>query len=197
MSGLRQRHQFFFESMIDEMLLKPSITAKELALKFDRSPKSISLILSSDMFRARFAQRRETVNKEIAARILGTVHRIAEASLDVVEKTITENPAKLSFSQVTELAKDSLQILGYGAPKVPAGVAGVNVTVNTTGVERAVLEEARAALRATEKTKLLEATPNQVFPNQAETPFEGRQISAPLTAHFDVVKDDILSEIPG
>jgi hypothetical protein len=83
---------------------------------------------------------------------------VADKSLQVIETVIDKKQDTIPLRQLNEIATSALERLGYG-------VVQNGVTVNTNGptqvvvpVSRDALESARAALRANEVRKTMEAT---------------------------------------
>src|SRR5262245_9032406 len=61
-----RRFAWWYDHLVDWMLCNPGATYKDIGRAFNRSPGTVSLILSSDLFRARYAQRKAEHNRRLS-----------------------------------------------------------------------------------------------------------------------------------
>lgn len=135
--------KWWYESIIDWMLLNPGSSLADCAKALGRTPVTVRMIARSDAFRARFAQRRAEYNNQLANQLTDQATKLALASLNVLTDRVTNNPAKIPTAELTDLTSKVLDKLGYGVK--PTG-ATANVQVNV-GVSQDVLREAQRAMR--------------------------------------------------
>ena len=112
------------EALADMMLTNPSMTQKELALAFDRSPQWIWYVTASDAFQAYLSERRKTcIDPIITHTVQERLNGLASRSVDVLM-------TKLEIGCDAATALKSLEVatkaLGYGA----RDAAGVQVQNN-------------------------------------------------------------------
>ena len=123
-----QKVSYTHDAMIDLMLVRPTITGIELAEYFGYTQPWISVIRTSDAFRARYAERKgELVDPVIVATVDERLRAVADASLERVLERLT-SPIKPSDDFVLQSAKLSTSALGYGA-KPTAGATQTNLAV--------------------------------------------------------------------
>jgi hypothetical protein len=120
--------RYSHDAMIDLIISEPTIKQNDLAAIFDRSPTWVSLIMSSDAFQARLAERRaELVDPSIVASIQERIQAVASASLSkILDKLSSPLPASDDF--LIQSAKLATGALGYGA-RPAAGSTTANVAV--------------------------------------------------------------------
>lgn len=152
----RKTFRWWYDAIIDWMLANPGKTQADCAKHFGKHANTISLIVNSDLFRARFAQRRSEMNEDLREEIIHKTAKVAAASLDLMHARLTENAASIPLSLANNIMSTTLERLGFGAPQVAHGPQ-VNVQVNVP-VAKEVLEEARGKIRQAEQSKLLEHT---------------------------------------
>lgn len=127
-----QRVRYSHEAMIDVLIAEPATTQRELAAMFDRTEGWISIVLNSDVFQARLAERRELeVIPHVTASIKTRINAIASESLQRIHERLLDQakPPKDEFLLAT--AKLATDALGYGArPAGGSGASPVQVVVN-------------------------------------------------------------------
>lgn len=124
------------EELIDHMLANPGQHQREIAKVFDRTETWISIIVNSDAFKARLAERKEElVDPILKATLNDRICAAANKSMELVlEKLNSPLPPKDDF--IMEAAKLSLGALGYGARGAGQsndGAPSVQVIVNVPG----------------------------------------------------------------
>jgi hypothetical protein len=156
-----QKFRFWYDAIIDWMIANPGGTHKDCAEALDRSPGTINMIVASDMFKARWAERRGELNTMYSEAIMLKTGKVAVQALDALSDRLEQNPRGIPAGVVADIAKQSMEALGFGAPKVgqPMPTQEVHVHVGSD-----VLAQARERLRTIEGQKLDEG----VAPKQIE-----------------------------
>jgi hypothetical protein len=167
---------WWYHAIIDFMIANPQATKKDMAAHFACSEMAISLITTSDIFRAHFAARRE----EFSHRLDGAIHQklssIALKSLGIIEGVLEKKRDQIPLESLISIQEKVLDRLGYGlTEKVASQSPAPSVTVNVNAESKAQtvvvpvstkdLEAARAALRRSESLKLIEheSTPSEAM----------------------------------
>lgn len=97
------------ECIINEMLLNPQITSKELCEQFGYSPSWMSRLMNSDSFEARLAERRrELVDPILAARLNDKLKAAVVQSVDHIQR-------QLNAGDNASLALQSLGVFAEAA----------------------------------------------------------------------------------
>lgn len=143
----------WYDAIIDDMFAHPGCTMKETAARLARSPVTIGLIVRSDLFKTRYAQRRAAYNDEIQHRLTGKLVAVAEAALDHTLTALDKKKDSVPLPLLNEITNRALDRLGYGPSAQPANPA-VQVNVNTGDTSVQVGAEALAAAR--DKLRIVE-----------------------------------------
>jgi hypothetical protein len=108
------------DAMIDLMIANPMITQNAIAAHFGYTPSWVSIVMSSDAYRARLeARREELVDPTIRVTIEERFRALAVKSLEVLQKKLEQPTVSDSLAiQAAALASKSLG-LGQGATPVP------------------------------------------------------------------------------
>lgn len=122
--------RYSHDAMIDMIIANPSVKQTELAKIFDRSDYWVSMIVSSDAFQARLAERKsELVDPEIVASIRDRISAVANASLTRIMEKLSGPLGNLQSDDfLLKSAKLATDALGYGA-RVPTQTTNVAVVV--------------------------------------------------------------------
>jgi hypothetical protein len=150
--------RWWHDALIDYMLTHPGAPLKEIALEFKRSISHISVIINTDMFKARFAQRRESFNQELGASVQRKMLGALDLALDVVTDQLNTKRSQIPFKDTAAFVNTTLERLGYGSSAKP----GVAVTINASpqvSISASDLQEARELLRRSEAAKLIDVSP--------------------------------------
>lgn len=142
-----RRFEWWYDTLIDWMLSNPGRTFREMGTVFGKSPSTLSLIVRSDLFQARLAQRRAAMMRELQSRLIDQTTGVAGKALALVSEKLSLNAPRISVVDAMEIADRAMTRLGYGAESAP----NTNVSVSLS-VDPSVLREAQARLRAAEKT---------------------------------------------
>lgn len=170
-----QAFRFWYDHVIDWMLANPEGNLKQCAEAVGRHPNTIRMIVASDMFKARWAERRGELNGMYNDAILLKTSRVAMQALDVLSERLESNPRGIPAATVADIASKSMEALGFGAPKVGQPLPHQEVHVHVGGD---VLAQARDRMRVIEGQKLTEAREAGANPTSVGS---SRQIEAAST----------------
>ena len=126
------------------MVVNPDGKLKQCARDFDVSQPWLSVIINSDIFKARLAERREAHFANISRTVSEKVSGVANLALNELEKRLDESADFLPYDTVLETAEMALKASGYGAKS--GGGTQVHLQVINGGVNRETLEESRALM---------------------------------------------------
>jgi hypothetical protein len=152
----RKPFRWWYDSIIDWRLANPGKTNGEAARHFNVTESYFSIIVNSDMFKARWEQRRRAHSEGISASIQNKMTKALDLALDVVTEQLENKRGAIPFRDTTAFVSDTLEKLGYAAPKGPS----VQVNVNGPAapqITQADLAEARALLRRSEAARVIDA----------------------------------------
>lgn len=142
----RVRFRFWYDAIIDWMLLNPDKTLKQCAKDLGRKEDTIYTITSSDIFKHRLAERRADYNARLAAGICEAASGVALAAMKEIHTRIVDNPAKIPTVVLDRIANTAMERLGYGvAPAAPT--VQINNDLRTVAVSAETLREAQASMR--------------------------------------------------
>lgn len=151
------RALMLYDAIIDDILSNPGGTLVDTAKRLKKASGTISLVVRSDFFKARWLQRRDQFNAEMHARLTRKMASVAEQSLDLTARVLKQKGESIPLPQLDAINKNILDRLGY-APQ-PSG--GVNVNVNAASVAQATAPSssvsAAALASARENLRKLEA----------------------------------------
>lgn len=154
--------RWWHDAIIDLLLLEPAITQGEISKRLKRGYATISLVMNSDLFKARYEQRRREFQQCVHEGIKDKLVKVANLGLELTLETLDKKRTSIEISDLVDITEGALDRLGYAPPK--AGNASVQVNVNAptmvAPVSREALESARATLRDYEKGKLIEGKVN-------------------------------------
>lgn len=155
----------WYDSIIDVMLAEPGASLKEIAAALGRHPVTIGLVVRSDLFKARLAQRREAFNEELNTRLVGKLGRVAEKALDLTIARLESQQTAVPLPLLHTIASESLERLGYG---VKPAAAAPTVQVNVGGQQ--VIAPVSAEVLAGARRNLLLVEQGSAKPSQSDSP---------------------------
>lgn len=119
-----QKLRYSHEAMIDTLIANPMISQGQLAALFGRTQAWVSLVMSSDAFKARLAERRgELVDPVIAMSLTEKFHSVTQRSLEVLAEKLAQPAKSVSDDLVIKTATMGAKALGLGGnapPQAPA-----------------------------------------------------------------------------
>jgi hypothetical protein len=138
------------DAIIDLLLVEPTLTQKDIAIRLERHPATVGMIMNSDLFRARYEQRRGAQTAALTEAINTRLSRVAFRALELTEEILAEERTAVPLPALVDVADKALARLGYG-PKMAANPAVV-INNQTSVVAPVTPEQLRAA-----RQKLIEA----------------------------------------
>lgn len=120
------------DRIIDFMLANPEATNREVAAQFGFQPQSISIIINSDAFQARYTKRKtELIDPILAASIESRLKVLAAVSAEIVAEQLELNRTDKKFA--LEVLQASTKGLGLGLPKQAVNAVQANFVVSLPG----------------------------------------------------------------
>jgi hypothetical protein len=114
--------RYTHDAMIDMIVAEPQISQNEIAARFGYSAAWVSIIINSDAFQARLAERKEDlVDPQIRATVNDRLTAVANKAMDKLMERLATN-ASFSNRELIEAAKMATSGLGFGPAKAaPSG----------------------------------------------------------------------------
>jgi len=151
------RIRYWYESIIDQLLIDPSLSQREIARRLGRSEVTIGTVMNSDILRALYEQRRTKVNAELQEKINSRLLGLAIDAIDITHEKLKLQRDKIPFEDLVDVTDKTLTRLGYGTAK--AGGQTAIVVNNTTQIVAPVstdqLEAAREKFLNLQRAKLV------------------------------------------
>jgi len=144
---------------MDWMEKNPDRDLCECAVDFKKSRTWIYTLVNSDIFQARWKERRSAITNRIHAQL----ENLAGTSLGKLEHKLRTTP-NLGIGPIRETAQMALDALGYSSKKGNNQAPGVQVNIGL--IDRKVLAEAREAYKTISNDASL--TPSE--PHELEEP---------------------------
>jgi hypothetical protein len=135
----------WYDGIIDDILTHPGTRINEVAKRLGRSPSTISTIINSDLFKARWAQRREAFSAALDEKIRDKMFKVADLALDSTLAVLEKKRDAVPLPLLNDIAKTTLDRLGY-FPSAPHPGASVNINLNPP-VHQTVTAEGLARAR--------------------------------------------------
>lgn len=158
-AGKGKRPQFWHNAILDLLMANPMISQGEIARQLGKAQSTISLIMSSDLFKDALAQRKQAQNEILDEEIRHRLLKVTDKTLSAIEEKVDRGRDKLALNSLADLASMTLQSLGYG-PKGAGTTVNVNAgQANVAVVERSELAAARQMMRDRQQAMLRDVTP--------------------------------------
>jgi hypothetical protein len=114
--------KYSHDAMVDVIVANPSIKQKELAAMFGRSDAWISVVMASDVFQMKLAERRQEIidplmKEEIEARFKMVTRR----SLEVLQEKLNSPSSVVDAGLALKAAELGMKGMGIGQPQPVAG----------------------------------------------------------------------------
>jgi hypothetical protein len=165
----------WYDGIIDDLLSHPGTTIKDCAQRLGRSYGTVSTIYNSDLFKARYRQRREAFEETLKDKLTDKLVKVAEAALDHTLTALEKKRDAIPLPLLNDIAKSSLDRLGYGpqpsrseSPLVTINNANNSATVSPEGLARA-----RAHLQTLESSRVESREARS--PLQSRSPVAGQE----------------------
>lgn len=198
------RWRWWYSAIADWMLRNPGGKLEDCARELQKHPGTISQIWRTDMFQEYLARRKEEFHQQHDFVIRSKMTAIAEASLDIMLDTMNKKKDQIPMQRLESIAHGTLDRLGYGPKSAPAVVIDASQNdnrqqvVQVSGLTPQQLEEAREALRLSERLKAGQSFQTSAQPLRAVTLDQG---AGPSNAVSDVdallvegISDDAVSD---
>lgn len=142
---------WWHEAIFEWMISNPEASLRQCAEAFKVTQSWLSVIINSDVFKERFADRRDEHFSNVSRNVAEQVNGLASLSLDVLEERIERERDNIGLSMVKETAEMALKASGYIGPKPPAGREGNTYFLpGSVQVDKQTLEDARASMKQIE-----------------------------------------------
>lgn len=117
-----QKVRYTHEDCIDCILAHPGVSQNELAARYGMSPAWMSVVINSDIFQAKLAERRaELVDPVLRTTIEERFRALATRSLEVLQEKLSAPAHQVPDQLALQAAKLGREALGVGnAPPPPA-----------------------------------------------------------------------------
>lgn len=167
-----------YDALIDYHLEHPTSSQKERATFFGRSVGWVNIVENSDMFKARFAARREELNHLMSHVIAHKAANAVAASLDISLEIINTKRTAIPFAQLTDFQDKTLGRLGYGASR-PAATVVVQQNNGAPATRTPITQDdlRRAQERMRQNEAAIAAAP--LLEHEAQSAFPVRRDYAP------------------
>lgn len=153
----KQRFAYWYDAIIEWMLLNPSGTIAGCAKALGRQEKTLYLVVNSDIFKTRYEQRRREYLQHISEGLLVQTARVASKALVEMEKRLDNVPEKISTDTLSSTIDGTLERLGYGGKSPVVTVNnGPQQNVHVT-VSPEVLSNAREKMRQLQQANAIES----------------------------------------
>jgi len=155
------RYRWWYDGIIDWMIANPGKKLYDCAAHFNKAQSTISLIVNSDAFKMRLAERRREFEGLHDAAIIGKTTEVALKALDIMLDQMEKKRDKIPLKDANEIANTALKRLGYGEKPTTVNIgAGAGSTV--LQISRETLEASRNSIRHQQEQRLLEVQDQDV-----------------------------------
>lgn len=118
-----QKVSYTHDAVIDMIIANPRVSNQQLAAVFGYTGAWMSMIRSSDAFKARLATRRaEIVDPTLTATLEDRIRGITERSLEVIAEKLEAPAASIPDAIALRAAEFGAKALGIGGHKTPPPV---------------------------------------------------------------------------
>lgn len=142
-----------YDAIIDWMLINPGGNISTCAAELGKKTSTISLVVRSDFFKARWLQRRAKYNEDLNFRLQSKLAHVAELALDKTAEAL-KTRANVPLPDLTDLSSALFDRLGYAPGRGGGAAVQVNVQQNAAPAAPAVSAEGLA--KARENLRILE-----------------------------------------
>ena len=150
------------DAILDWLLMNPTATLTQMGQALGYSAPWLSLVINSDLFQAKYNERRQGIESAIASDIPAKMRVLAQMGLEKLA-------GKMALSQdpefILETTDKMLHRLGYAPTKGPTTVQQTNVQQNVYAVDASTLAKHRE--RIVERSLL---------PQEASTPLLAKEL---------------------
>lgn len=187
------RWRWWYSAIADHMIRYPDARIQDIAKALNRSPNTISAIISTDLFRTYLQQRKTAWVADHDFALRSRLTEVAVKGLDLLSDALDQK--QLKVTQLTEIVETSLDRLGYApstGPQTVVNVGNVDQRQQTLNVSSDVLREARDKMRVVEQQKAGQSLPEATVssPVDLATSLEATGVGLDLpVSEGDVLKE--------
>lgn len=151
---------WWYEDVINWMLNHPGSRLGEMAEYFGKTQAWMSVVINSDIFKARLEERRKELNIELDELLIYKMKKVAHSSFDALMEQIAAGGQDMKPALLLEVGTRVAEFLEpgekkkAGRPKNDVSPQQVNVQV-VVPVSSNALEEARSKIRQIEAQKMI------------------------------------------
>lgn len=145
-----------YDVIIDDMFLHPDTSVGDTAARLGKSRNTISLIVRSDFFRARWLQRREKFNEDLNCRIQNKMAGVLEKSLDITLEALEKKRDAIPLPILTDINNSLLDRLGYNPQRASGPSTQVVIQNGANNATIATQASPEGLARARDYLKILE-----------------------------------------
>lgn len=168
------------DQIMNWLIANPEKLLRDCARHFNITQTWLSIVIHSDVFKARFRERQDYVFRVVAADVPEKLHAAAsmvtDQLMEQLEKNTDRNFTLDAFDKILHRA-------GYAPASSRNGGGSLNVQVNTYTVDKAVLAEARARIGVS--TPQAERVPLEIEAVAAEVVMQNPLPPAPENSEAD------------
>lgn len=146
---------WWHEAIFEWMISNPSSSLGEAATFFEVTQSWLSVIINSDVFKEKLAERRCEHFQHVSRTVAERVNGLAELSLDVLEERIESERKTIGLGLVRETADMALKASGYIGPKSDGKSRG-DTYIGNIQISSDVLKESRALMNKTIEVPAIE-----------------------------------------
>lgn len=119
------RVRYTHDAMIDQLIANPWVHQNDLAAYFGYTPAWVSIVINSDMFQAKLAQRRsEIVDPTLRLSLEERFKAVATRSLEVLQEKLSKDASAVPDNLVLRAVELSAKALGVGGNAPPPSLPG-------------------------------------------------------------------------
>jgi DNA-binding CsgD family transcriptional regulator len=158
-NSYNSRFCHWYSQIADLRIREPAISNREVALRLGKHENTIAMIVSTDLFKEYFHQRREEFRKDHDFALRAKLTDAATQGLDIILDQLKTKKTAIPLQTALKVTESALDRLGYAPSSGPEVVVNNNLdarhqTVSIAGLSATELEEARQALRRVEQTRV-------------------------------------------
>jgi hypothetical protein len=181
---LPSKVNWWYESIVDWMLLNPHKTKKDAAAFFGVTKEWMYQLTNSDVFKTLFEERRKVHNGMVSSSVIEKTTALTEMAIDQLSERVASQGSVMTPGFLKSVTQMGLEALGYdgkggGRPPSNPSPAGAPVQVNVITVSADALAEARE--RLVNRGKEIAAQP------QAARVLPPAEPTTPLKAIIDII----------
>ena len=117
--------RYTHDAMIDQLIANPWVSQNDLAAYFGYTPAWVSIVINSDMFQAKLAQRRDQiVDPTLRLSLEERFRAVTTRSLEILQEKLSKDASAVPDNLVLRAVELGAKALGVGGNAPPAPVTG-------------------------------------------------------------------------